>query len=142
MNDIVERLQHDPDNPDVRIWIARGKLALAEIMRLRADLEIWKRNRADLEIWKRNGGDILQAVEIERLQELLRSDGANRYWEGRWRDAEAETKQWRAIDAELCGLLKTACGLLKTLVIASDRQINALPTIECARAVIAEAERR
>ena len=26
------------------------------------------------------------AAEIERLQELLRGVGANRYWEGRWRD--------------------------------------------------------
>ena len=27
-----------------------------------------------------------QAAEIERPQELLRGVGANRYWEGRWRD--------------------------------------------------------
>ena len=29
------------------------------------------------------------ADEIERLLELLRGVGANRYWEERWRDAEA-----------------------------------------------------
>jgi hypothetical protein len=27
------------------------------------------------------------------LEELLRGTGANRYWEGRWRDADAELRQ-------------------------------------------------
>ena len=34
--------------------------------------------------------------EIERLQELLRGVGANRYWEGRWRDEAAENERLRA----------------------------------------------
>lgn len=34
-------------------------------------------------------------AEIERLQELLRGTGANRYWEGRWRDDQAEIEQLR-----------------------------------------------
>lgn len=40
--------------------------------------------------------------EIERLQELLRGAGANRYWEGRWRDQCAEIERLRA------ALLKTS----------------------------------
>lgn len=36
------------------------------------------------------------ADEIERLQELLRGVGANRYWEGRWREAVAEIERLRA----------------------------------------------
>ncbi len=36
------------------------------------------------------------AAEIERLQELLRGTGANRYWEGRWRDENAEVERLRA----------------------------------------------
>jgi hypothetical protein len=38
-----------------------------------------------------------KAGEIERLQELLRGTGANRYWEGRWRDAEAENDRLRSL---------------------------------------------
>jgi len=34
-------------------------------------------------------------AEIERLQELLRGVGANRYWEGRWRDEAAENEKLR-----------------------------------------------
>jgi len=36
-------------------------------------------------------------AEIERLQELLRGTGANRYWEGRWRDEAAEIERLRAL---------------------------------------------
>lgn len=36
------------------------------------------------------------AAEVERLRELLRGVGANRYWEGRWRDAAAENERLRA----------------------------------------------
>lgn len=35
-------------------------------------------------------------AEIERLHELLRSGGANRYWEGRWRDEAKENERLRA----------------------------------------------
>ena len=40
------------------------------------------------------------AVENEMLHELLRGIGANRYWEGRWRDAEAEIKRLKAVILE------------------------------------------
>jgi len=35
-------------------------------------------------------------VENAKLQELLRGTGANRYWEGRWRDADNENTKLRA----------------------------------------------
>lgn len=37
----------------------------------------------------------LQA-EVARLQELLRGVGANRYWEGRWRELQAEFARLQA----------------------------------------------
>jgi hypothetical protein len=43
-------------------------------------------------LWQEAGN----RVEIERLQELLRGVGANRYWEGRWRDEAAENERLRA----------------------------------------------
>jgi hypothetical protein len=33
-----------------------------------------------------------QETEIAKLQELLRGVGANRYWEGRWRDDTARLR--------------------------------------------------
>lgn len=39
-------------------------------------------------------------LEIERLQELLRGTGANRYWEERWRDEKTDNARLRA-DNEL-----------------------------------------
>jgi hypothetical protein len=33
---------------------------------------------------------------VERLQERLRGVGANRYWEGRWRDEKVENERLRA----------------------------------------------
>jgi hypothetical protein len=33
------------------------------------------------------------ADEIERLEALLRGVGANRYWEGRWRDEKTENER-------------------------------------------------
>ena len=41
------------------------------------------------------------ADEIERLQELLREVGANRYWEGRWRDSETDNERLRAALEEI-----------------------------------------
>ena len=41
------------------------------------------------------------AAEIARLYEALRSGGANRYWEGRWRDEAAENERLRAALKEL-----------------------------------------
>ena len=68
--DIVERLRRLPPSP-----IAFG------------DSEADKRNRAEREE---------AADEIERLRELLRSEGANRYWEGRWRDLNDDIEQLKA----------------------------------------------
>jgi hypothetical protein len=42
----------------------------------------------------------LQA-ELERLQELLRGVGANRYWEGRWRDEKADNERLAAALEEI-----------------------------------------
>lgn len=39
---------------------------------------------------------IVMLAEIERLNELLRGVGANRYWEGCWRDESAENARLRA----------------------------------------------
>ncbi len=44
------------------------------------------------------------ADEIERLRQLLRSEGANRYWEGRWRDADAEIERLRAALQEIADM--------------------------------------
>ena len=38
-----------------------------------------------------------QGIEIVQLNELLRSEGANRYWEGRWRDEKAENDRLRTL---------------------------------------------
>lgn len=40
-------------------------------------------------------------AEVERLRELLRGVGANRYWEGRWRDEVAEVERLRAALEEI-----------------------------------------
>ncbi|HTF76599.1 MAG TPA: hypothetical protein VK620_20100, partial [Bradyrhizobium sp.] len=42
-------------------------------------------------------------AEIARLNELLRSEGANRYWEGRWRDADADCEALKA-ELQVCGV--------------------------------------
>jgi len=36
---------------------------------------------------------IASRARIRELEEMLRGEGANRYWEGRWRDAEAQLKE-------------------------------------------------
>lgn len=49
--------------------------------------------RSEAQLW----AERVQVLEneIERLQELLRGVGANRYWEGRWRDEVAEVERLR-----------------------------------------------
>ena len=39
-------------------------------------------------------------VENEKLREQLRSIGANRYWENRWRDADAEIKRLKEMSTK------------------------------------------
>jgi|SoimicMinimDraft_17_1059745.scaffolds.fasta_scaffold201264_2 hypothetical protein len=56
-----------------------------------------------------------------RLTELLRSEGANRYWEGRWRDEFADNTRLRE--------------LLRGVVLEADRETNAFIA---ARAALAE----
>jgi hypothetical protein len=51
-------------------------------------------------------------VEIEQLKELLRGIGANRYWEGRWRDEKADNERLRS-DLELRN--QTACDRLQAI---------------------------
>jgi hypothetical protein len=41
------------------------------------------------------------ADENKRLSELLRGTGANRYWEGRWRDEKAENEKLRTLLGKL-----------------------------------------
>ena len=45
------------------------------------------------------------ADEIERLRELLRGVGANRYWEGRWRDERAEVDRLKTMILDACRVL-------------------------------------
>ena len=79
MTDIVERIRLRHDLP--------GKLAdeaADEIERLREEVKKWQTL-------------VSQGIEIERkLREVLLSQGANRYWEGRWRDADAELRAKKA----------------------------------------------
>jgi hypothetical protein len=53
-------------------------------------------DRLDLAIETANLIDGLRA-ENEQLKETLRSRGANRYWEGRWRDEFAENERLRTV---------------------------------------------
>jgi hypothetical protein len=46
-------------------------------------------------------------AEVGRLTELLRSEGANRYWEGRWRDAEAGKAELIAVLQDYIRLFDT-----------------------------------
>jgi hypothetical protein len=78
----IERLQELLKSQDLPYDMAR------EIGELRAENE---RLRAE-------AGTLVQRIaegvaENERLNELLRGVGANRYWEGRWRDEAAENER-------------------------------------------------
>lgn len=44
-------------------------------------------------------------TENNRLLELLRSEGANRYWEGRWRDEAAANARFEAKQTQLASAL-------------------------------------
>lgn len=73
MSDIIDRLQFDATRCAAQYsWGVASNIeaAAAEITRLRA--------------------------ENEKLTELLRGTGANRYWEARWRDERAENEKLRA----------------------------------------------
>ena len=90
MTDIVERLRacHGANSRDPGYCCQE---AAEHIERLKTDA---KRMRNDIEL---RGREIERlGREIERYAELLRGVGANRYWEGRWRDAEAEVERLRA----------------------------------------------
>lgn len=66
----------------------KGVAAEAERDRLRAEVDSWKASYVTTEKYATDLAAL--RAEVERLTELLRSGGANRYWEGRWRDNEAE----------------------------------------------------
>lgn len=67
---------------------------------LERDLERRTRERLRLSVTKGHeptDEDAIGALaEIEQLQELLRGTGANRYWEGRWREEAADNARLRA----------------------------------------------
>jgi hypothetical protein len=48
------------------------------------------------------------AAEIARLQELLKGLGGQRYWQGRWRDEEAENARLRAVAQALMDAITRA----------------------------------
>ena len=70
---------------------------------LERDLE--RRTRERLSVTKGHeptDEDAIGALaEIEQLQELLRGTGANRYWEGRWREEAADNARLRAENGQL-----------------------------------------
>lgn len=50
-------------------------------------------------------------TEVYRLHEHLRGVGANRYWEGRWRDADAEVERLRTMLCD-CGAHSNPLGVM------------------------------
>ena len=51
-----------------------------------------------------DSGKQIAHTKVKRMHDLLLDVGANRYWEGRWRDADAENARlqefiWRLIDS-------------------------------------------
>jgi len=78
----IERLRDDAAR-----WQKAAEGVVNEIEQLRQWKALDKPITASMAIVK-SDMDKLRA-ENERLQELLRNEGANRYWEGRWRDDKA-----------------------------------------------------
>jgi hypothetical protein len=85
------------NDADIDVW--------TEVLRLRAELEVYKAvylyNDADIDVLNDRND-----AEIARLNELLRGVGANRYWEGRWRDADAKIARLCAEKAKLVEALR------------------------------------
>jgi chromosome segregation ATPase len=96
------------ERAEAQQWAVRVQALENEIERLTAERDVWKIacNAQAAEVARLRGHEaelyaVLserneQAAEIERLQELLRGVGANRYWEDRWRDEKAENERLRA----------------------------------------------
>lgn len=103
---------------------AENGLLRDEIERLRAELAVKARFEDDCEKLR---------TEIERLRALLRSEGANRYWEGRWRDAEAEidrlTAALRSIGRRSAPSTRTWDGMLADMGWINDETRRVLGTI-------------
>lgn len=51
------------------------------------------------------------AAEIERLQELLRGVGANRYWEGRWRDERERCAKIARLEGARAAMTDDPCAV-------------------------------
>ena len=76
--------------------------ALAEVERLRARVtELVK--LLDIQLGT-PCEQVRHEQEVARLQELLGGDGANRYWEGRWRDEAAEVERLQAALQQIANL--------------------------------------
>ena len=108
--DIVARLRGtttDKDNMprmDSERWFPVGlaREAAAEIARLRARVtELVK--LLDIQLGT-PCEQVRHEQEVARLQELLGGDGANRYWEGRWRDEAAEVERLQAALQQIANL--------------------------------------
>jgi hypothetical protein len=66
-------------------------------------------------------------TEIARLNNLLRSEGANRYWEARWRDADAEIallQEGRQLHDELVDHLEHVIAQAAAALEMADWAIN------------------
>jgi hypothetical protein len=92
-----------PTSPDTRCMSELGKTKVFEQLRGWADR--FERTTPLHKAMLREAADSWDAIvkernelraEIERLQGLLRGTGANRYWEGRWRDEAKENERLRA----------------------------------------------
>lgn len=105
LRDLADRVGRadDPDSATALKWAADDIDALKAALREGVDEQGRLRERADaLEEKFRDAEDgyvkaaaraeVAQA-EVDRLAELLRGVGANRYWEGRWRDEYAERQK-------------------------------------------------
>lgn len=62
--------------------------------------------------WLKISGDLIAAhAEIERLQELLRGVGANRYWEGRWRDERERCAKIARLEGARAAMTDDPCAV-------------------------------
>ena len=86
MTDIVERLRKSHGEYDAE--------AADEIIRLRIKVEAYDEQHEVARLAIEAGRILLE--QRERLTVLLRGVGANRYWEGRWRDERRDNETLRA----------------------------------------------
>src|ERR1700730_12561788 len=84
------------------------------------------------------------AKENERLTEAFRSEGANRYWEGRWRDAEPDSArrlaELRKRNTDACDALKTTLAALLIEYVAARKEGHIKDFPPRAQAIVRRAE--